>query len=126
MNLKGTIVTWDALNTQKKNVEAVINAHGDYTIPIKANHEIFYNELVDYFDAKRCEEIIAGNTQSQYLTYNEKSHSALIKYECFQTSDIKWFDDRNQWTGLQTIGMERLLQLKLLKRKNTKKEKLKI
>ena len=72
MNLTGTISTWDALNTQKKNVKSVINAHGDYTVPIKLNHEIFYNELVNYFDDKRCEEIIAGNLSSKYMTYNEK------------------------------------------------------
>lgn len=88
MNLTSTISTWDALNTQKKNVKAVINAHGDYTIPVKSNHETFYNELVNYSDDKRCEEIIVDNLSSQYMTYNEKSHSALIKYECFQTSDI--------------------------------------
>ena len=46
MNLTSTISTWDALNTQKKNVKAVINAHGDYTVPVKSNHETFYNELV--------------------------------------------------------------------------------
>lgn len=89
MNLKGVIATWDALNTQTKNVEAVINAGGDYIIPIKGNQGIFYDDLVLYFDNKKCEEIIAGNTQSSYYTESEKSHSSFIKYEYFQTSDIK-------------------------------------
>ena len=66
MNLKGIIATWDALNTQTKNVEAVINAGGDYVIPIKANQGTFYNDLKLYFDEKRCEEIFAGNNHSQY------------------------------------------------------------
>lgn len=43
------------------------------------------------FDEKRCEEIIAGNTQSSYYTENEESHSSFIKYEYFQTSDINWY-----------------------------------
>ena len=42
LNLTGTIVTWDALNTQTKNVEAVRKAHGDYTVPVKANQGTLY------------------------------------------------------------------------------------
>ena len=33
-----------ALNTQTKNVSAVINAGGDYIIPIKENQKNFYND----------------------------------------------------------------------------------
>ncbi len=62
MNLRGVIATWDVLNSQTKNVEAFINAGGDYIIPIKGNQGNFYNDLSLYFDSKRCEEIIAGNT----------------------------------------------------------------
>lgn len=49
MNLKGIIATWNALNTQPKNVKAVINSGGDYIIPIKRNQENFYNDLKLYF-----------------------------------------------------------------------------
>lgn len=80
---KDTIITWDALNSQTKNIEAVINAGGDYTIPIKGNQGIFYQDLMLYFDQDKCDEIKAGNFHSEYLTYIEK-----IQYECFQTSDI--------------------------------------
>ena len=41
MNLKGIIATQDALNTQTKKCKAVINAGGDYIIPIKKNQETF-------------------------------------------------------------------------------------
>lgn len=107
LDLKGIIVTWDALNSQTKNVEAVINANGDYVIPIKKNHGIFYQDLVEYFDEKRCEQIIAGNLKSEYMTYNEKSHSNFIKYECFQTSDINWYDRKSEWAGQKSIGLIR-------------------
>ena len=73
LNLNGIILTWDALNSQTKNVSAVIKSHGDYVIPIKGNQGTFYRDLIDYFDEKRCDEIIAGNSQSAYLTYIEKA-----------------------------------------------------
>lgn len=127
MNLKGVIATWDALNTQTKNVEAVIKAGGDYIIPIKGNQKNFYDDLVLYFDEKRCEEIIAGNTQSSYYTENEKSHSSFIKYEYFQTSNINWYSKLSDWKNIHSFGLVRksITKKVLVKneRKNAKKEK---
>ncbi len=104
-HVKGNIITWDALNTQVKNVEAVINLKGDYVVPIKGNQGNFYNDLVDYFDEKRLELIKAGNTKSEYLSYNEKRGSILIKYEYFQTSDIKWYFEKDKWRKMKSIGV---------------------
>ena len=126
MDLSGVIVTWDALNTQTENVKAVIDAHSDYTVPVKGNQGNFSNELEQYFDSKRYEEIKAGNLSSQYMTYNEKSHSAIIVYECFQTSDIDWFADKDKWIGLKTIGMIRKsVTTKIIEKKKDKKGKYK-
>lgn len=127
MNLKGVIVTWDALNSQTQNIEAVINSKGNYIVPIKGNQGTFYQNLIDYFDKDRCDEIIAGNLNSEYLTYTEKSHSSYIKYECFQTSDIKWYDKLDDWKEVKTFGLIRKTTTKTEKvkntRKNSKKEK---
>lgn len=105
MDLHGVIATWDALNTQTKNIAAVINAGGGYTVPIKANQDSFYHDLIDYFDTRRCDEIRAGNSDSEYYTYSEKSHSSLIKYELYQTSDIKWYSNLNNWKGIKSFGL---------------------
>ena len=121
MNLTGIIATWDALNTQTKNVKAVVNAGGDYIIPVKANQEIFYNNLKLYFDEKRCEEIRAGNSNSVYYMENEKSHSAFIKYEYFQTSDINWYSKLSDWEGIHSFGLVKKSITKKMKVKNERK-----
>lgn len=121
MDLTGIIATWDVLNTQTKNVKAVINAGGDYIIPIKENQKNFYNDLKLYFDQKRCEEIIAGNSKSVYYTESEKSHSAYIKYEYFQTSDINWYSNIKAWEGIHSFGLVRKTITKKEKVKNERK-----
>lgn len=121
MNLTGVIATWDALNTQTKNVSAVINAGGDYIIPIKENQKKFYNDLKLYFDQEKCDEIIAGNSKSVYYTESEKSHSSYIKYEYFQTSDIDWYSNINDWEGIHSIGLVRKTITKKVKVKNERK-----
>ena len=121
MDLTGVIATWDALNTQTKNVSAVINAGGDYIIPIKENQKNFYNDLKLYFDQEKCDEIIAGNSKSVYYTESEKSHSSYIKYEYFQTSDIDWYSNINDWEGIHSIGLVRKTITKKVKVKNERK-----
>lgn len=121
MNLTGCIVSWDALNSQTKNVLAVINSGGDYIIPIKGNQGTFYQDLIDYFNQDKCDEIIAGNLQAEYLTYTEKSHSSIIKYEIFQTSDVKWYEKLKDWKKCQTFGLVRKTIIKDVLVKNTRK-----
>ena len=128
MNLKGVIATWDALNSQTRNVKAVINAGGDYIIPIKANQGNLYNELALYFNKDRCDMIIAGNTESSYRVEYEKSHSSFIKYEYYQTSDIKWYENLSDWEKITSFGFVRksITKKVLVKneRKNAKKKKI--
>lgn len=105
LNIKGTIITWDALNTQKSNIEAVRIGKGDYVVPVKKNHPNFNLDLELYFDEITQEQIIAGNSGSAYLKQEEKSHSCFITYEYFQTSDIKWYHEYKEWKGLNSFGM---------------------
>lgn len=104
-SIKDVIVTWDALNTQTENVKEVISKKGDYVVPIKGNQGNFFEDLKLYFDEKKLETIIAGNTKSSYLKMNEKNHSSIITYEYFQTNDVSWYFDKDKWVGLKTIGL---------------------
>lgn len=70
--LKDKIITVDALNTQKENVKAVIDAHADYVFPIKGNQEKLKNNLQENFNHDKCDEIIASNSKSEYEIYLKK------------------------------------------------------
>lgn len=105
LNIKDTIITWDALNTQVENIKTVISLGGDYVVPIKANQGNFYNDLVLYFDEKKLEMIIAGNSDSSYNREVEKSHSSVTTYEYFQTNDVSWYFDIKKWKSINTFGL---------------------
>ena len=105
INVKGNIITWDALNTQKTNVETVIKLKGEYVVPLKQNQGTFYNDLVLYFDEKKLECIKAGNSQSAYKKQIEKCQGNIVTYEYFQTEDISWFQDLKKWKGIKSFGL---------------------
>ena len=119
-NVKGNIITWDALNTQTENVKAVVKLKGDYVVPIKGNQGSFYNDLKDYFDEKKLETIKAGNTKSTYIDYYEKRGSQTIHYEYYQTEDVNWYFDKKKWEKLNSIG---LVKKTIDNGKEVKKEK---
>lgn len=128
MNLKGVIATWDALNSQTKNIEAVINAGGNYIVPVKRNQGTLYDDISLYFNDDMCDMIIAGNPNSSYYLEYEKSHSSFIKYEYFQTEDIKWYSKLSDWKNIHSFGLVRKsITKKVLvpnERKNAKKKKI--
>lgn len=61
--------------------------------------------MIDYFDEETLDIIKAKDYG--YLTYKEKSHSAVITYEYFQTEDVKWYANYQAWNKLSSIGMVR-------------------
>lgn len=105
INVKGNIITWDALNTQKLNVEKVIRLKGDYVVPIKQNQGTFYDDLVLYFNDKQLEIIKAEGTGNAYIKEKEKSHSSIITYEYFQTENVNWYYDLKNWKGVKSFGL---------------------
>ena len=104
LNIKGVICTWDALNTQKNTVKAVIEGKGDYVGALKGNQGTFYQDVIDYFDKDRLL-IIESGYEGAYKKEIEKSHSQVITYEYYQTEKIEWYADIKEWEGLKSIGL---------------------
>lgn len=106
LNLKGVICTWDALNTQKENIKAVVAQGGDYCVALKANQGNFYEDLKEYLDEDRCLIILSGY-EGGYLLEREKSHSQVVTYEYYQTEKVDWYFEHKKWEKLKSIGMIR-------------------
>lgn len=106
LDLKNVICTWDALNTQKANVKAVISKGGDYCVALKANQGNFYTDVQDYFDEDRLL-IIQSGYEGGYQLSREKNHEAVITYEYYQTEKVKWYTESEKWDGLKSIGLVR-------------------
>ncbi len=112
IDIKDTVVTWDALNTQKSTVEEVIKHKGNYLGALKGNQGLLYNDIKDYFEEEVLEEL-KGN-KANYKITKEKEHSAIVTREYFLTTDINWIYGRKDWKGFKSIGSER----KIIKRNN--------
>lgn len=106
LNLKGVVCTWDALNTQKESVKAVVEKGGDYVVALKGNQGNFYTDVQDYFDENKLL-IISSGYEGSYSLTREKSHSRIITYEYYQTEKVNWYYEKDKWKKLRSIGMVR-------------------
>lgn len=97
LELKGCIVTIDAMGTHKAIAQTIRDAGADYVLPIKENQPALYENIALYFstEMERCE---AAETF-------EKAHGRYERRECFATTDIDWLPQKEDWAGLSGIGM---------------------
>ena len=105
INVKGQIVTIDAMGTQTEIAAKIRQKRADYVLALKGNQFSLHDDVRDYFeDEKFCEEV---KKQGNYKRTCEKAHGQLEVREYYQTEDIKWLSQRSKWKGLKSIGMER-------------------
>ena len=71
LELKGAIVTIDAMGCQKEIAATIINGKGDYCLAVKGNQETLANDIEASFDAA-IDNDFQGKEQQQYSTAEEK------------------------------------------------------
>lgn len=97
MNLNKTIVTFDALHTQKETIKTITSKGGDYVGGLKTNQEGLYND-VNLFFTKEVKFKIE-NSKNYYET-REKSHSQIETRKYYLSNDINWYYDHKDWSKL--------------------------
>lgn len=98
INVKGNIITVDALNTQTENAKLVRQLKGDYVFAVKGNQGQLYENLIDYF-----KDIDLTKTCNTFKT-TSKENSSIVTRKYYQTEDIDWIYKKWDWSGLTSIG----------------------
>ena len=101
LNIKGTIITTDAMGTQTAIVKKIRQKRADYVLALKANQGSLLEDVREYFTDKELREKCA------YKKRIEKAHGNLEKREYWQTEDISWLSQKKEWSGLKSIIMTR-------------------
>lgn len=96
LDLKDCIVTADALNCQKSIAAKAIDKKAEYILVIKGNHPLAYSEIKEYMD-KFCEDNPAN------LETIDKGHGRIETRKYWQSSEIDWFSDKDEWKNLSSF-----------------------
>ena len=101
LNIKGHIITTDAMGTQTAIVKKIRHKRADYMLALKGNQGSLYEDVKLYFS----DPDILPNCA--YTKTVEKARSSIEKREYWQTEDIKWLAQKKDWQGLKSIAMTR-------------------
>ena len=103
LDVKGMIITADAMHCQKETAEKIVNNGGDYVLQLKANQRSFYEDVYAMFDDKYMDETDKNCEYEIYKT-EEKSHGRIERRTCYVLNEIAFFTDYlANWKGLKKI-----------------------
>jgi predicted transposase YbfD/YdcC len=102
LDLRGALVTIDAMGCQKKIAEQVVTAGGDYLFTVKDNHPRLLEDVVSCF-SKAIEGDFEGVEHSRHVTeeYGHGRHERRYYNVIVNPEGIR---DKEQWAKLCVIG----------------------
>ncbi len=103
MDLRGDVVTSDAMNCQVETVKAIVTGGGDYVLALKGNQKNLHMEVKEYFEESVIAELMMK--EKCYKKTTEKEHGGIAVREYYISADINWFSDCKKWQKLNAFGM---------------------
>lgn len=107
VDVKGTIITIDAMGAQKAIAEQIIDSGADYVLALKANQETLHQAVLGYVDqhldndfadvpARRHQETEKGHGREEYRSY-------------IQMPVPERLQGAERWKGMKSIGLATLV-----------------
>jgi predicted transposase YbfD/YdcC len=96
LDLKGAIVTADAMSCQTKIAARITEKEADYVIGLKGNQSTLLDDVKLFFESFMDE---CSRTKTL-----EKGHGRIEKREYFLSTDADWLPQKADWANLNAIG----------------------
>ena len=103
LDLKGQIVTIDAMGTQKAIAKQIIEQEGDYVLALKGNQGSLNDDVRLFLET----EIKTSNSTVIEDRHEEadKGHGRIEVRKCIVSSQMDWLKQKSDWAGIKTIAM---------------------
>jgi predicted transposase YbfD/YdcC len=107
VNIKGAIITIDAMGTQKAIAEQIIELEADYVLALKGNQETLHQAVINHID-KQGENDFADANARRHIT-KETGHGREETRGYIQMPVPKDLEQLELWKGLKSIGTATLM-----------------
>ena len=104
IQVKGQVVTIDAIGTQTAIAEKIRSKRADYVLALKRNQTTLHEDVKLFFGDEDEKRIIQA--EGGYKRTIEKAHGQIEIREYYQTEKIGWLSQKKEWKGIKSIGME--------------------
>ena len=97
LELRGRIVTTDALNCQRDIGQRIVDQGGNYVLALKGNHPALHADVIRLFTAPEHERAASHSTL-------DKDHGRSETRTSLVSIDIERLQARHRWPGLAAVG----------------------
>ena len=96
LEVKGCIITIDAMGCQREIAEKIVNADADYVLSLKGNQSSLHDDVGLYFENE--------GGRGKIVTHG-KDHGRIEIREYSLETGIGWLRQKSDWAALNAIGM---------------------
>jgi predicted transposase YbfD/YdcC len=107
VDIKGTIITIDAMGTQKAIAEQIIDSGADYVLALKGNQGALHDAVIDYVDEQLTNDF--ADAQARRHSTTEKGHGREETRSYIQMPIPTDLREAEKWKGMKTLGMATLV-----------------
>ena len=98
LNLKGAIVSIDAMGTQKEIVQRIVDKGADYVLALKGNQPSLHEDAALFFADPACAATCARSAET------DVGHGRIEERSC-RAAEAGWLDARHPgWKGLRSLA----------------------
>jgi predicted transposase YbfD/YdcC len=109
LDLRGRIVMADAMLTQRDICEQIVEAGGDYILPVKANHPTIQQDIADAFLPPLVIPGHHGSALPQHTAQQVSLRSGRLEYRYLSSTDA--LNDFLEWPHVQQVfRLQRVVQ----------------
>jgi predicted transposase YbfD/YdcC len=101
IDVRGGIVTIDAMGTQKAIAAEIIGGKADYVLALKRNHESLHAAVIEHIDERLDGDI--GTAQE--LTTTDRGHGREEERTYLQLPAPEGLPGKAEWKGLKSVGV---------------------
>jgi predicted transposase YbfD/YdcC len=101
IDVRGGVVTIDAMETQKAIAAGVVAGGADYVLALKGNQESLHRAVIEHID----EQLEGDLAAARELVTTERGHGREETRIYLQLPTPKDLPGRGEWKGLKSVGM---------------------
>jgi len=101
VDIKGAIITIDAMGAQKAIAAEIIDGEADYVLALKGNQEALHQAVIEHID----EQLEGDRAQAHEQVTIEKGHGREERRTYLQLPAPESLPGFEQWKGLRSIGV---------------------
>lgn len=105
LDVAGCVVTADAMSCQKEITKKIIEKDAEYVLSLKENQPMLCHEVQEYF-SEAMKKVDAYPEIEQHKTL-DCGHGRIEKRTYYLSTEVGWYQDLAQWTGIRGFGMVR-------------------